>query len=471
MFELLFYLGFFLAALLAVVTVSVVPTSWTLQAVIVGGFLFLGPIIYFTGVNQISWVFYLATALLIFRLSFVAGRNKNLSLGISRPPGFVLLIGFFLFSTAFFSIMVQPKFGELLVSSRWYFFVWPVMLVFMASESSHYTIERVWKLLMLVSLLQLPMSLFQYFVVARISTRSSPWDAVVGTFPGHMDGGGQSAAMAVFLLIIVLLSFALQREKYIKRKYLAAQAICCLITIGLAEVKAAVLLMPVVAVLFYQREIFRRPIQGILLTLGAIGLVVVLFQAYEALHYSSEETARFSKYNVHKTTLERVMDALDPENEAEYLGQIGRVTHLIVWWREHIESNDVLGMLFGHGIGSTEVTNFSLGEIAATYPFAMDVTSTTILLWETGLFGHMIFVVILFYASLLSSRLSRNISIPEWHRIVLRVGAVALLLLIITLPYKNFALRSFPISLLMMLLLGQTAYWWRMVRLAPQAIK
>jgi hypothetical protein len=97
----------------------------------------------------------------------------------------------------------------------------------------------------------------------------------------------------------------------------------------------------------------------------------------------------------------------------------------------------------------------------------MDVSSSTILLWETGLLGHLVFFALLMSGSWLSDRLSRNQAIPDTHQVLLRVGAVGLLILAITLPYKSFAVHSVPIQFLIMLMLGQAAYWSRMV---PNAI-
>jgi hypothetical protein len=91
----------------------------------------------------------------------------------------------------------------------------------------------------------------------------------------------------------------------------------------------------------------------------------------------------------------------------------------------------------------------------------MDVSSTNILLWEAGAVGHLVFLALLLSAARLSGSLSRNPSIPDTHQILLRVGAVGLMILAITLPYKSFALRSVPIQFLLMLMLGQAGYWAR----------
>jgi hypothetical protein len=42
---------------------------------------------------------------------------------------------------------------------------------------------------------------------------------------------------------------------------------------------------------------------------------------------------------------------------------------------------------------------------------------------------------------------------------------VVLLLLLLTLPYKPYAVRLTSIQLLMVLVLGQAYYWWRTTRI------
>jgi hypothetical protein len=78
-------------------------------------------------------------------------------------------------------------------------------------------------------------------------------------------------------------------------------------------------------------------------------------------------------------------------------------------------------------------------------------------------FRAFIFLLILLSGAWTSGQIAKNECIPEAHRILLRVGEVGLFLLIMTLPYKSIHFYSNPIQFLMMLMLGQAAYWSRFV--------
>lgn len=457
-----------LLALLGTMLIIAMPVSLTLRLLFLAGFVVVGPITYFLGLNQVQWLVYLAALLLLLRLVYKRSQPGMASgSNVGRMPLFIWWLVIFLLFVLMASAIDSPRFGELMMSSRWYFFMWPVLFTISLGEVRPQVIEHLWRLLLLIALFQLPMALFQFQYVSMMSLRASPWDAVVGTFPGHMDGGGQSAAMGIFLLIMMLLSFALWRKKIIGGRWPFVLVIAGIATLALAEVKAAVLLLPVVVALYYRREVIRHPIQSVFLSLFAISLVVGLFSAYEVLHYSHQEVGEYSKYG-DKNTLERVLSAIDPENENEYGYSLGRITHLVFWWKVNGETGDFQHTLFGYGMGATAIASKWIGEVAETYSFPMDTTSSTILLWETGLVGHVLFIIMLVTAALSSAKLSRHRAIPDFHRVALDVGAVALVILVLTLPYHNFTLRSVPISLLLMLILGQTSYWWRYTKMKSE---
>ena len=174
---------------------------------------------------------------------------------------------------------------------------------------------------------------------------------------------------------------------------------------------------------------------------------------------ASEQVLATINPEVDEVASEQVLATINPEKKIRSVKGLGRVTHLILWAEKNLISKNILHSLFGYGIGATQTSSVWSGEIAKLYPYPMEASSSVILLWETGLFGHILFVLMLLYAARESSRLSKSDFIPDLYQIFLRVGYVALLLLIITLPYKNFILRSVPIQLLLALLLGQILYW------------
>lgn len=442
--------------------VLVMPVTWTLWLMFVALFAILGPVVYFTHYTQLQWlpplmglIFLVHLILQVFR-----GKSRAPTVGV---PGFVVVLILFLLFAGFSTLIDKPEFSELLNASRFYLFLWPVMILFMVGMVETDTVEKLWKALLFVALLQVPFAAYQYFFVALKSSRMSPWDAVVGTFPGNIEGGGQSAAMGMLLLILMLLAIALWRKKLLKGAWAGLIALSGIGVLALAEVKAVVLMLPVAIALYYRRELMRRPFESFFSLLLAGVLMAGLFVGYEHFHYDGV-VHDASNPNLPTSTGERILRAINPESQSEVEHQLGRVTHLVYWWDINVRPGDLQHSLFGYGMGATQISNLGIGEIARRFPYPMDVTSSTILLWETGLLGHLLFMSLLLSGAWLSGRTARQQSIPEVHQIFLRVGAVGLFLLALTLPYKDYALRSLPIQFLIMLMLGQAGYWYRLVR-------
>lgn len=445
-------------AMLGLVMVLVMPPTSILWLMFIALFVVLGPAVYFAGFTQVQWLPPLMGAVFLIHVFIHSIRGQ--ARGTRRTtPGFVYLLVFFLLSVTFATVIDEPTLEEAINASRFYLFMWPVMLVFMLGIVKPDTTERLWKALLVVAVLQAPVVFYQYFFVARQSARAfMTWDAVVGTFPGSAEGGGQSAAMGTMLLIVMVAAIALWQRHKLHGFWAGLVVTAGIGALALAEVKAVVLLLPIVVALFYRREMMRKPVESLLALIAAGALVATLFVGYEHFHYSSAP----SNPNQPTSTGERILRALDPDNRSEMLHEIGRVTHQVFWWDVNVGKGDLHHTLFGYGAGATQVSNLGAGEIARRFPYAMDVSSTNILLWETGVIGHLVFIGLLLSAARLSGRLSRHPSIPDVHQVLLRVGAIGLLILAITLPYKSFVMRSIPIQFLFMLMLGQAGYWARM---------
>lgn len=448
------YLLIILLALYGFFFILAAPVVWIVWFIFLITFLITGPISYFIQLTQLQWLTVLmsATLLLPVLLHLLRSKTRTLSSTISSDLFWPV---FFLFLVTFSTVIDQPQFADFVNASRHYFLMWPLMLVFMFGLVRQEMLVQLWKALMIVAILQLPMALYQYFFVAQKSTRLSPWDAVIGTFHGNIEGGGDSAAMAIMLLIAMLTAIALWRGGKLNGAWMTLVVTTGLGTLALAEVKAAVLLLPVVIGLYYRRELLRRPIESIAVLVIAFLLVGGLLLIYEKLHYKDT----FSR-NQATSTYDLILNELDPEKGSAEKGDLGRIQHLVNWWDNNIKSGDLHHSFFGYGMGATmHASRLGVGELVYRFRYPLTTSSSIILLWETGILGHLAFFVVLLSGARTSERAAKNESVPEIHRILLRVGAVGLLLLAITLLYRNFHFYSNPIQFLMMLMLGQGAFW------------
>ena len=456
------YLLLALLALYGVFFILVTPAAWIIWMIFCATFLISGPSAYFFRFTQLQWLTVLVGAALLLPVVLHLLRNRSSILSIRISTDLVWPV-IFLVLIFFSTIIDQPQFADFVNASRHYLFMWPIMLVFMFGLVGPETMMRLWKALLIVAVLQLPMAIYQYFFVAAKNARFSPWDAVIGTFHGNIEGGGDSAAMAIILLIAMLIAIALWREGMLRGSRMALVVVAGLCTLSLAEVKAAVMLLPIVFGLYYRKELLRRPIESIVVIIGTLLLVVSIFTVYEKLHYDNISMHTFKSDQV-VSTYDRVLRALSPDAETGRGIELGRVNHMNLWWELNIGSGDVHHSLFGYGMGATDTSKIGVGELAQRFPFPLQKSSTLILLWETGIVGHLVFLLILLQGARTSGRIAKNEAIPEVHRILLKAGETSLLLLAITLLYKNFHFYSIPIQFLMMLLLGQAGYWSRYVK-------
>lgn len=451
-----------LLALYGLFFILAAPVSWIIWIIFWAAFVVTGPSAYFIRFTQLQWLTVLMGAALLLPVLLHLLRSKNhiqsipVSNDLFLPVIFLLLV---IFST----VIDHPQFADFVNASRHYLFMWPLMLVFMFGLVRPETLMQLWKALMPLAILQLPMALYQYFFVAKKSTRLSPWDAVVGTFPGDISGSGDSAGMAIMLLIAIMVAIALWRGSKLHGVWVILVVLAALVTLTLAEVKAPIMLLPVMIVLYYRRELLQRPVESIAIVVAAFMVVGGLFLMYEKLHYNDRPALIYNNSNQPSSTYEYVVRALSPDNESKDLGQLGRTTHLVKWWEINVKSGDLQHSLFGYGMGATADTRIGVGELVNRFPYQINISSSVVLLWETGILGHLIFLLILLSGAWTSGRIAKNECIPETHRILLRVGEVGLFLLIMTLPYKNIHFYSNPIQFLMMLMLGQAAYWSRFV--------
>ena len=458
-----------LAGLLGGIAVFAVPVTWTLWTMFVMSFLIVGPAVYFLRLGQLQWLPPLFGVALYIQALVLALRAPAARTGARPLPAFLYLLVLFLISATFSSAVAGITAGEFIMSSRYYYFVWGALAVFLVSAVDEQMIDRLWKALLLFTAFQLPMALYQYIFVARkratgeiLSGGAPPWDAVIGTFPGTDTGGGNSAAMAFYLLLMVVLAVALWRAKLLPGIKLAVVVVCALGSMAVAEVKGIVLMIPVVLAIYYRKELLRHPAESVTALLAAAALSVVMLAGYDRLHYSERFVSPMAK-NADATLVDRLMNQIDPEHVNDANSRRGRANLMALWWDENIAAGNSYRTLFGHGTGTTQYGNLGTGSLVQRFGPDIGKNTLVVLLWETGLVGTTLFVLMVAAAARLSLRLSGDRRIPELHRVYLRVGAIALMMVLVTLVYKQFAIRLTSIQLLIVLMMGQAFYWYRML--------
>jgi hypothetical protein len=238
-------------------------------------------------------------------------------------------------------------------------------------------------------------------------------------------------------------------------------------SMAFAEVKAVVLLIPVALALYFRREILRHPAQSVVIFTAGILLSGGLLFGYQKLHYDTRHVNPAAQ-SADLTMTERILNQVDPEGVNEATDRAGRVTNIVRWWESQATTTDIHRTLLGYGLGTTQESNFGVGRLVQRFGSDIGRSSLLVLLWETGIVGLVVYAAMLASGAWWSLRLGLDPRVPPLHRIYLNVGAVALMLFLLTLAYKPFAVRLTSIQLLIILILGQ-AYYWRKTLAAARA--
>ena len=231
----------------------------------------------------------------------------------------------------------------------------------------------------------------------------------------------------------------------------------------LAETKTMVMLLPVLMGIYYRKEFTKKPLETITVMIGAFLLMSTILTAYESVHY--ETSATFKSNSQINSVYDSIINAITP-NPGEDSAHVSRVTLLVNWWNSNVVHGEVHSTVFGHGIGAVHSSKIQRGKIARLYEYKIAKTTSVILLWETGILGHLVFFLILLFGAKTSADTAKSEHVPATHRVLLRVGSVNLVMFLITLPYASFHLFSIPIQFLIMLMLGQALYWSNFIKSA-----
>lgn len=434
--------------------VVLIPIRWTFWGLFVLTFIVIGVLRYFAEVSKLQWLPYLM-ALAIFApvgMRLMLSREPLLHVPAFLVPGILFLL------VALFSSALEGADAlQAIMAAKSYFFLLGVLVAMIVGGVPKDDIKRIWWFLLLVAVLQFPTALYQYVFVAGkramdVTAGGVAWDSVVGTFGGDAAGGGNSGAMGYFLSIATLVVIALKQQGLIKLRWVILIASSTVVAVFLAEVKAVFLYLPFGVFLLYWRQILRRPTETIMVAALVGVLLAAMPFVYDKLHYS--KTGGPSR-----TLMERIEFQADTEAIDSRKRNLPRGAQLGFWWGENVARGDFQHTLFGYGMGATRSANVGAGKLTKRYFYSLEQTSSSILLWETGIFGLLLVIILLLSASWKAWRLAQNNLIQDQHRALFKAISISLILAMLTLFYSAFAMRVPGIQLLIIFMLGHVAYW------------
>lgn len=356
--------------------------------------LVVGSLDYFLGVRSAYWLVYIymvAFSLAVF--GAIALQRKAPSDG-GQPTGvsMFLCLGFLALLTA--STLTQSaNTAIVLVGAKVYlpFFIFVLAIACLDRVDGLKAFLR--KAFLALPQIQLPFVLYQHFVIAP-ARRTVKWDAVAGSFGGDSQAGGASAVLMVFVIISIMFAVADLMSRHRSKTYPIVVILTSLIIIALGEMKAALVFLPAALLVQNLPYMIRRP-HALLLFVGLAALFTWGYlQIYEDLYWS----AGMQRVASMQDRINQMTSYFFDPNFIARSGEVSRGASLQIWLRD--PDTDIVNRLFGYGAAASRaLSTVAVGQIGLRYG-GLDVgaTALTQLLWDCGVVGLTMFLVLSFLA-------------------------------------------------------------------------
>lgn len=418
-----------------------------------------GSLKYFFGLGQFQWVL---SALGIALLGYSLVRSFfNTSTEHIPSDGFVPL--WFIWWAGLFFASAANELGPLdyLVGIRVYLPVFGVFAYLSYCRPKEQLLKQIILFMLLIASIQWGFCLYQKLLIlpVRIARHypGSPWDSIVGSFGGDKFGGGESGSLGIYLSIIFVLAVSLKKYAQIRTLPFAALMISCFAAMALTESKVIALMIPLGCFFVYRDYVLKQPVKFLV---GSIVTGFLMFGLLVAYYYMYWQTD--NNLGLFEALYKRLLYSFDPNFQASSTN-LGRIGSIEFWWAKHSLIDNPLTFLFGHGLASAVSASSIIGEGSAVHRYGvmLDVTGTTKLLWESGVIGLGLFIMIFFVGFFRVRKLKAHPAIPLWHQAALVGTEAAMVLMPLSIFYEVTVVSSLPMQFLAMFLLGYIAYWWR----------
>lgn len=363
--------------------------------------IFCGLVQYFTGELSVLWLPFFMTMLMA---GFLVLQTRYEPVRLDAQEAIVLTLYLSFIVLAGISTLFQGGALIALIGFKNEIALSLVMLCLLLGFCRESQIYQVTRGLYWIFYLQFPVALYQliFVVPQRVALRGEEekWDSVVGTFGGDPMGGGNTAAMGLFCLLIMLLKVSEYKHGLTSFKNMALHIMLGFVMCIIGEVKFVILLSPLLLgwvwiMPSWVKEASKVNLAVLLSILVAmvllIGLaIVILAYSYTAAYGIDMAESPFTVF----------FDSLSYIFDPNFIlpgGEIGRFTTL-TFWLQHNDLSGLPGTLFGYGLNATNSGSFlSPGFLNQVYNLILDSTAMSMLLWEVGLVGTLIFIGLFVY--------------------------------------------------------------------------
>ncbi|MCB1985669.1 MAG: hypothetical protein KDF49_09590, partial [Nitrosomonas sp.] len=285
--------GFAVALILGVAFLA--KPDWIIWLTLILGLLVTGilPLFIHEGLAarsawSVSILGFFLMAVAFLKLLSTPGNQKE-------TPSFIWIALLFIIYAILCSLMNWHSLGEFLGGAKRYFQMWGFIFALCWLTLDVQKMQR-WRIFFLcVALVQLPLAIYQLitWVPFRESIKNAyphmvPIDVVAGAFGSSITGGGASAEMATFLIIILSFILARRMEKSLSTKYLALLTPIVMAPLFLGETKAVLFMLPLMFMVLYRHKIFSH-IRYWLFSFAAMMLITVI-ASYAYMSFMPEKS-------------------------------------------------------------------------------------------------------------------------------------------------------------------------------------
>lgn len=387
-----------MAAALLLGALLLMKPSWNIWLVFSLGLLVAGVVPIWADyiASKAVWGISIMGFMLMGSAIFSMAANSRMA---TTTPGFVWLALAFMLYAIFSTLLQFHSLGEFFAGFKRYFQVFGLLFAFSWLALGEQDIRRWRKFFVFVALVQLPFALYE--LIDLVPLRQSfgipylvPIDVVAGTFGANLYTGGANAEMATFLIIVFTFMLARRREHVLRNAHFTLLAPFVLSPLFLGETKVVVIMLPMMFLVLYRRELLARPHYAV------VGLAFVAILTVGA---------NMAYLSITKTTLdEQVEETLNYNVYEKGHGayKLNR-TKVLSFWVERQGTHDPVSFVLGNGLGSAHTSTG--GHVAMSYPtYGIGLTAASTLLWELGIVGISLFLGILVLAWRTAGKLRRE---------------------------------------------------------------
>lgn len=426
--------------------VSPVATVW---AFLVGGLLLAGTMPLFTGAigARLAWAI-AGLGFLLFGLSIV--RVLIDAKARRYTPTFVWVMLAFVAYAAVNSLLQGVTLYEFAGGFKRYFQAFGLTLALAWLGFSFNQVTRWRVFFVVVALAQIVMALIQFihFVpirqgLRRLYPEMVPIDVVAGTFGSGLLGGGANSAMAAFLVVSLGFLIAFRREGLLTglRFWLILPFLIAPLFMG--ETKIVVVLLPLVFLSLFWRRVVERPLLGLLgLVMGTVlTIAAAVTYIYMLPGSPAERITGTIAYNF---------------GDVGYGGGRLNRTTVVKYWIDQQDLSNPISTIMGSGLGTAhDVTGGTVALHHAGY--GIGITTLSLLLWEQGIFGVLLFGTG-WWLALKTALGLRRTSTEASERATLAGSVAALWVIGVYFVYHDLPVENMPYQILSASVFGYVAW-------------